>query len=140
MRTRLWLLAPALVLYLLDVGLTLQGQSAAFWAGDYSTAVEANPIAKPLLAQSPWLFVLVASAWLFALSWLILVWRHPVTIWLAVILALVHAVAGATWLTRIGLWGWIAAIIYIAVAAQASAWCWRRFVGYSGVVTVPQCK
>lgn len=126
MRSRLWLLAPAAALYAGDVGLTLAGQPAAYWAGDYRSAVEANPIAYPLLARGPWPFVGLAAGWLAVLSAVVVRWRHPAAGWLAVLVAAAHAVGGASWLARAGPWGPGAAVGYLAAAAQASGWCWRR--------------
>jgi len=124
---RLWLLAPAVALYAGDVGLTLAGQPAAYWGGDCSAAVEANPIAYQLLARSPWLFAGLAAGWLVTLSAVVLALKHPAAGWAAVLVAVAHAMGGASWLTRAGPWGLAAAAAYIAVAAEASACCWRRF-------------
>lgn len=125
--SRLWLLAPAAILYVTDVGLTLAGQSAAYWAGDYGTAVEANPIAHLLLAHSPWLFVGLAVVWLALFSVVLIGWQHPWVGWVAVIVATAHAIGGASWLARHGGWGLVAAIAYITAVSQASGWCWRRY-------------
>lgn len=129
MGSRLWLLAPVAALYAGDVGLTLAGQPASYWAGDYGSAVEANPIAYPLLTRSPWLFTGVAVSWLAVLSAVLLLWRHPLTWWMAVAVTVAHAIGGASWLVRTGSWGMVAAGVYIAAAAQATAWCWRRYAG-----------
>ncbi|MFO0796950.1 MAG: hypothetical protein U0804_05695 [Gemmataceae bacterium] len=126
MRSRLWLLLPTAALTAADVGLTLHGQPSAFWAGDTASAVEANPIAYPLLARGPAAFVAGAALWLVVLSAVVVMWRHPLARWLAVGVALAHAFGGACWLARIGPGGLVAAVGYLAAAAQASAWCWRR--------------
>lgn len=127
MRHRLWLLMPAAVLCVADVGLTLTGQPPAFWGGDYGSAVEANPVAYPLLTRSPWLFVVLAAVWLVAFSVVVICWRHPATGWLAMFVAAAHAVGGASWLTRIGPWGLVAAVLFLVFAAQVSWWCRGRF-------------
>ena len=54
MSRRLWLLLPAVVLYSADIGFTLAGQPAAYWAGDYSQPAEHNPLAHALLARIGW--------------------------------------------------------------------------------------
>lgn len=137
MASRMWLLAPAALLYLGDIGLTLGGQPAAYWAGDHGTAVEFNPVAHPLLARSPWLFLGLALLWLAAVSSVVVLWRHPLGGWVSVILAVGHAVGGASWLERHGSWGLAAAGVYLVVAAQGSAWCWRR---YGRCVDPPACR
>ncbi len=126
MGSRLWLLAPAAALYAGDVALTLAGQPADYWAGAYGSALEANPVAHPLLSRGPGLFVAVAAAWLATLSTVVVTWRHSLAGWVAVVVAGAHAVGGACWLTRIGPWGWVVAVAYLVAAAQASAWCWRH--------------
>jgi hypothetical protein len=126
MNSRRWLLAPAAVLFVVDAGLTLAGQTDTYWAGDYGTAVEGNPIAHPLLVRSPWLFAGLAVVWLAIFSAVVLFWRHPTAVGIAVLIAVAHAIGGASWITRVGSWGLFAAGAYIALAAQAAGWCWRR--------------
>ncbi len=126
MRRRLWLLAPAAGLYAADIALTLAGQPAEYWAGEYASADEANPVAHVLMAHSPWLFLGLATCWLTIFSAAVLLWRHHAAGWLAVGLTFAHAVGGGSWLTRIESFGMIAAAAYIAAAAQAASWCWRR--------------
>jgi hypothetical protein len=128
---RVWLLYPVAVLFIADVGLTLAGQPTAYWAGNYATAIESNPLVRPLLAHSPGVFVAVAMTWLAMLSavilwWPLWAWGRRVTRVVAVISALAHAVASASWLVRSGGWNWLMAAIYLAVMADLSWWCWRR--------------
>ncbi|MGL4419096.1 MAG: hypothetical protein ACRCZF_00395 [Gemmataceae bacterium] len=125
MRSRYWLLLPAVVLFAADVGLTLTGQPPAYWAGDFSTAIEANPIAYPILANSPWLFIGLATLWLILVSIIVVRWNHVLSGWMAVFVAFAHAIGGASWLVKLGPWGLFAAIVYIAGAAQLANWCWR---------------
>ena len=51
-----------LVVYAADISLTLVGQPAAYWEGDYSLAQEGNPLVHPFLARSPWVFVAATVA------------------------------------------------------------------------------
>lgn len=76
MRARLWLLLPAVCLYLGDLSLTLAGQPEAYWAGDYAAAAEYNPIAYPLLAQHPAVFGGGALGWLAVFTTIVLRWRE----------------------------------------------------------------
>jgi CHASE2 domain-containing sensor protein len=114
-------------MFVADVAFTLSGQPASYWAGDYSTAVEANPFAYPLLALNPWLFASLAAIWMAILSGVILLWRHPISGWLAVGLTVLHAIGGSSWLLQWGWWGIVPAGAYLLLAAQASGWCWRRY-------------
>jgi hypothetical protein len=125
-RRRLWLLVPAVALYSADVAFTLAGQPAAYWAGDYSQPVEHNPLAHALLARHPALFAGAAVAWAVAFSAIVLLWRARASGWVAVLLALGHAIGGSTWLARHGLGGWALAVLYLALAAHFAHTCWRR--------------
>ena len=123
---RLWLFLPAGLLFAFDVAITLHGQPAAYWAGDTAGANEANPIAYPLLAASPWLFVGLAALWLAVLGAVIVKWTSRWTHALAMGIAFAHALGGASWLLRSGDWGLAFAGVYLVFAAQFSIWCWGK--------------
>lgn len=44
--SRFWLVAPAACLCTADIGFTLMGQPTIYWAGNYNSANELNPIAN----------------------------------------------------------------------------------------------
>jgi len=123
---RFWLLLPAWCLYAADITMTLVGQSSAYWNGDYAQASEENPIAHPLLAIHPCLFAAAAIAWAATFGSVVLFWRHRLSDWLAILLALGHAVGGSTWIARHGWGGWVMAITYLIVAAWLAGSSWRR--------------
>ena len=123
---RTWLLVPAAGLLAADVTLTLAGQPPEYWGGDRSAVNEANPVARPLLAVGPEVFLVAAAVWLVAVSVVVLLWRHRAAEWTAVALAVGHAVAGACWVGRQGGWWLLAAGGYVVVASLLSRWCWRR--------------
>ena len=123
---RLWLFLPAGLLFAFDVAITLHGQPAAYWAGDTAGANEANPIAYPLLAASPWLFVGLAALWLAVLGAVIVKWTSRWSHALAMGIAFAHALGGASWLLRSGDWGLAFAGVYLVFAAQFSIWCWGK--------------
>lgn len=123
---RAWLLAPAAGLYIADVGLTLAGQPTEYWAGDSTSANEANPVARPLLVVGPWVFAALAVAWLAVVTAVVLLWRHRLAEWVAVVLTVGHAIAGGAWLARSGGWWVLAGCGYLAVATVVANWCWRR--------------
>jgi hypothetical protein len=86
------------ILCLLDECLTLLGQPAAYWAGDYSRAYEGNPIVSWCLEQHPTAFLVELILWVTGFGTLIMVlpWQLAKTVSLAV--ALGHIVGAATWL------------------------------------------
>ena len=126
MRRRFWLLLPAWCLYAADITMTLVGQSAAYWDGHYAQASEENPIAHPLLAIHPWLFACAAGAWAVIFGLVVVLWRHCLSDWLAILLAFGHAVGGSTWIARHGSGGWVMAITYLIGAAWLTGKSWRR--------------
>ena len=133
---RIWLYCPVVALLITDVALTLSGQPAAYWAGDYAVAIESNPVVRPLLAHAPDAFLAATMIWLIALSAIILCWPSRAWGWrvaagTAGIGALVHAVASASWLVRSGGWYWLMAVAYLAGMAELSWWCWRRAVAFA---------
>lgn len=127
MRQRWWLWVPVAILYSGDIGLTLCGQPSAYWAGDYQTALEANPLADRLLKINPWLFSSGAALWLLLMTLVIRFWQSRWAVWSAIIMAMGHAVGGSTWLVKFNTWGLLFAIAYLVFAAQATSWCWRRY-------------
>jgi hypothetical protein len=55
-------------LFTIDVVLTLAGQTAKYWSGNYQVVVEGNPLALSILACGPWVFVAAAAGWGVAVS------------------------------------------------------------------------
>lgn len=123
---RIWLFVPAGLLFAFDVAITLHGQPEAYWAGDTAGANEANPIAYPLLAASPWLFCGMAVLWLAVLGAVIVKWTSRWSNALAMGIVFAHALGGASWLLRSGDWGLAFAGVYLVFAAQFSFWCWGK--------------
>ncbi len=119
-----WL--PPLTMFALDVALTLRGQPAEYWAGDYSRAVEANPLAWLILAVHPYLFLGLAIGWAVAFVALVTLWEHRLAKVVAFVLTVGHAVGAASWLLRLG-WPGVAAAVGLMVAAERLlTWCWPR--------------
>jgi hypothetical protein len=123
---RIWWIVPAWLWFAADLGLTLMGQSTEYWDGNYAQATEANPLAFHILTASPWLFVGLALAWAIFLGLLTIFWRRPLVTWIAIAMAVLHAIAGCSWFVRLGEWGWVLAIVYLVMASEISWWCWRR--------------
>lgn len=126
MSRRLWLIVPAWIAFAIDVGLTLRGQPADYWNGQYDLALEFNPLARPLLVAGPWVFAGAALAGAIGLSLIVVLWRHPLANLAAAIFAVSHAIGGCSWLVAHGAWGWIAIVIYLITLSRIARWCWRR--------------
>ena len=124
---RLWLVVPVWLWLVADVSLTLVGQPDSFWDGDYTTALEANPIVHPILTLGPGPFILLAILWAMFCGLFVVYFPYRLVTWFVLIAALSHAFGGCTWLVRLGTWGWILAAAYLFVAAEVSWWCWGRF-------------
>ena len=122
-RSRGRFLLLLIVVYAADVALTLAGQPAAYWRGDYGLAVEANPLAYPLLVRSPWAFVVATLVWGVCLAGVVWRWRHRAGEWLALLLTIGHAVGGASWLARLGAVGWAFALAHLVAVTLGIRWC-----------------
>ena len=123
--TRVWLLLPVAIVGLLDIALTLIGQSASYWSGNYQEVLEANPFAMPFLVRSPWLFLGSAIGFLALMCGLLLLWKHRIANSFAIFMAVSHTLGGSAWLLRV--MGWGAAVVYLVLAAQLMLFCWRRY-------------
>jgi hypothetical protein len=123
---RWWLVAPVVGIYVADVALTLSGQPAEYWAGDFATVNEINPVGHALLRLGPWPFLGATAAWLAALVLLTLYWRHRLAEVAVKVLTVGHAVGGACWVARHGGWWFVAAAGFLGVAAVLTLWCWQQ--------------
>lgn len=122
---RIWLAIPSIALFACDVALTLGGQSPEYWSGDYHRVVEGNPIAKPILAHSPWLFLGLSIAWAIFLFVVIVFWNHRFANGVAIVVAIGHSLGVGSWILNSSL-GWIGVVLVLAVASELSSRCWRR--------------
>src|SRR4051794_29710985 len=88
---RLWLALPPLLVCLADQVMTLSGQPAAYWAGDYSKPQEGSPQGYWLLAQHPLAYVAGAAGYMFAFTVVIMFLPRLMAQMLAVGLVMGHA-------------------------------------------------
>ncbi len=89
------------LLAVLDGSVTLAGQPAAYWAGDYSQAREGTPGFRVLLTHGPAAYVAGLGVWVLAFVGMILL--LPSTLALAVCLqfTLGHAIGAFSWINRL---------------------------------------
>lgn len=122
----LWLCLPPVVMALIDLTLTLTGQSSEYWAGDYHLAEEANPLARPFLIWSPFVFLGLGLIWVLAFSAFILLAPRWTAVFTSVALTFSHSVGSSTWLWRLGPQGIILTIIVFVVAERLVDLSWKR--------------
>lgn len=121
-----WVLSAFVLFCSIDAALTLHGQPPVYHDGEYSSSIEANPVACLLLNRGPMWFVAGALAWMTAVG-LALVFRpsRPVLMG-ATVMSLTHAFGGSAWLVRTEPVGWLLAVCYLAVAVAIARACWPR--------------
>lgn len=122
---RTWLAIPAVGLFATDAALTAIGQTAGYWSGQYHLVVEGNPIAKPILAISPWLFLGLSFVWACLVATLIVFWNHRISNVIALLIAFGHSLGAASWILD-GPLGWPGAIVFLFAASEFASRCWRR--------------
>jgi hypothetical protein len=112
-------------LSILDYALTLWGQPSEYWAGDYASCAEGNPVLRWCLEQHPAAALAEAVVWvtLVVTAVLVLPLRAAKVVSLGV--ALGHVVGANTWLwTRFGLY-WLFPIVLLG-SAWMILWTWER--------------
>jgi hypothetical protein len=123
---RLWLCVPMVVLAALDVGITLAGQSAEYWAGDRSAVLEANPIARAILSYQPSALVAFAVVGTAGCCLIVCIVPFEIALGLAFIPSFTHAIGASTWMVRHGGWGWLAAVAFLIAAERLVHLSWQR--------------
>jgi hypothetical protein len=95
---RLLLALPGIVLAQLDAAITLYGQSASYWLGDYTAPNEASPTSHWLLTIHPAAFEMGIVLWLAIFVGAMLLVGELVALVIAIAVALGHAFGITTWL------------------------------------------
>ncbi len=99
MRNRFFgLCLPPLLLCLLDGTLTLLGQSAEYWAGNYSQANEGSPSFNSMLNLSPWAAVALMAVWIGVFVGIILLLSDTLALIVSIAVTLGHTVGAASWI------------------------------------------
>lgn len=94
----LWLLVPPIVLCCLDNGLTLYGQSDAYWSGNYADVNELSPSFASYLSTHPLAFVAAVLLWIGIFSALIAILPEKLAMTISICVALGHMTGAASWL------------------------------------------
>ncbi|MGD0552927.1 MAG: hypothetical protein ABSB25_09780 [Sedimentisphaerales bacterium] len=98
MRKKLWLCVPFAALCVVDFGLTLAGQSPAYWQGNYSAVGEWFPLFALVLRHGPILFLFMSLLWIFVFSTLIVVLPDIFSQILSLTLVIGNTCGALTWL------------------------------------------
>jgi hypothetical protein len=125
MRSRVWLCVGPLLFCLLDGAVTLHGQPAAYWAGQYDQAVEWNPLVRWFMVRHPLLLLAGACGWVLLFSSLILLLPDNTARVVAFLVQLDHTIGAASWLTRFGALGWAGCVALFLVSRAVMEVTWR---------------
>ena len=79
-----------------------------------------------------WLFLGLSVAWAILLAAVIVLWKHRVSNGLSRIVAFGHALGAGSWMLG-GQLGWAGVIVFLIIASELSARCWRRAEANSNV-------
>ncbi len=123
---RVWLCVGPLLLCLLDGGLTLQGQSDAYWDGQYEQAREFNPLGLWPLQQHPLLFLAALLCWGLAFCASILYLPENLARPLSFAVQFGHTLGAASWVVRLGAFGWLLCVPLLLASRMVFDRTWRR--------------
>lgn len=123
---RCWLFLPPALLCVGDAALTLWGQSAEYWSGNFANVREFNPLGYALLAFHPLAFALGIAFYLGLLGIAMQFLARRWVVLLAFALSIGHAIGGAGWLAREGFVGCILALCFIVAAERMVGISWRK--------------
>ncbi|MDB5338794.1 MAG: hypothetical protein JWN70_4413 [Planctomycetaceae bacterium] len=128
-RHRLWLLLPAFPAIFADYLRTLLGQPQQYWAGDYSTLHEGQPILAYFLAIHPIAFIGFGVAWIAFVTLLMTTLPRTMAITLAFYLVLSHLWGLWTWGVSLPAAGLIMALVQLACGALLAVATTKVIVG-----------
>lgn len=97
-RNALWLVVPPAVMCAMDGLLTLFGQPAEYWAGDYAAAWEGSPSFHDYLTIHPLVAVGAMLLWMAIFSALVLLLPEMLALTLSMAIAIGHMSGAGSWL------------------------------------------
>jgi hypothetical protein len=89
---------PCLLAFAFDIGLTMHGQPAAYWAGDYSRTTEGAPFFRKLFEIHPLAEAAGEALWAGVIVVGLLLLPEVLAVILAVAVVFGHTGGGYTWL------------------------------------------
>jgi hypothetical protein len=119
---------PAALVAAADGSLTLAGQSAAYWAGDYARVNELSPTFHHLLAYHPLAFAAGFAAWVLVFTGLTLLLPQTLALTTSIAVAVGHTWGATTWLLYRFHYGYQACnglfVLTAALLAVGIRWGW----------------
>lgn len=94
-------LIPCIFLWLLDVILTLAGQSCRYWTGNFSDAKELNPLFLCFLSNGPYIFLVATIAYILLLVAILFLVPLRIATITAYIASIAHLIGTASWILQI---------------------------------------
>jgi len=89
---------PCLLAFAFDIGMTMYGQPAQYWAGDYSRTTEGAPFFRKLYEIHPLAAIAGNGLWAAIIVTWILLMPEVVAVILAIAIVFGHTAGGYTWL------------------------------------------
>ncbi len=96
-------LFPCIFLWLLDVILTLAGQSREYWAGNFSEAKELNPLFHWFLSNGPDVFLIASIAYILLLVVILFLVPLRIAIITSYIASIAHLIGAAGWMLQMNI-------------------------------------
>jgi hypothetical protein len=122
---------------LIDAFLTLHGQPAAYWNGDFGQVNELHPIARVMLTQHPLAFVTMVFVALLVACTLIILLRESLARPLAFVVQFGHTIGAASWMVvEWGGKGWVAGVLLLCVSRHLLEWTWKLEARADGRVSL----
>jgi hypothetical protein len=115
----LGLCLPPILMCALDCTLTLAGQSANYWAGNYSDVNEASPTLNHLLQIHPAMLVVGVAIWICVFAAVILLLPDVLALIVAIGVTLAHTAGAASWVMWRFKFGYQAANLLFLICAIA---------------------
>jgi hypothetical protein len=123
---RVWLCVGPVFFCLLDAFMTLNGQPAAYWNGDYGQVNELNPIARVMLTLHPLAFVILVCVALMVACTLIILLRESLARPLAFVPHFGHTIGAASWMAiEWGGTGWVVGVLLLCFSRLLLEWTWK---------------
>lgn len=119
-----------IALFGLDITLTLRGQPAAYWNGDFSQAIEGSPEVRRVMQIHPMLLYAMIIAWICVIAGLVFILPKALAEWFALTVLLGHSIAACSWFPRHFGWQFNYQLQMGLAMLAAAGWCacHRRFV------------